>query len=394
MRFLMVLLLCMLPLFAIADPQSGFWDTGNSTTKALDNGETFTGTAIPVSSYKSVTVAVLTDQSGTLKIQFSPDKSNWDSTLSYDVAANNNDVHQLEITRPYMRVTFTNDSGSDQTFLRMTTLIGEQGKLTSKLNSTVQQDSDATVVRPADFKYEVAQGRWQNHSMWNKFGYNNDIDTASGEEILAAWGGTFQYLTSGETLTIVSSSTSDTSAGVGARSIVIWGVDSNWDDVIEVVTLNGTTNVVTTSSWIGINRISIYLAGSSVSNVGNITVTATTSGYTLGYMAAGEGTSQQCIFYVSDNHTLLLDWLVLNAIKTGGGSKPEVTYKGWVFSQVSNAKYEVFRASIDVADETNVQYSPSQPFVIAKKSIFWLTGQTTADNTSVRCRFSGVRIKD
>lgn len=281
--------------------------TNNSSDTALDNGASFTGKPIYVGNYPSITVAVLTDQSGKLYIQQSPDGNNWDSTLTYDVAASSNDVHRLTITRPFARVTYTNDSGSNQTYFRLTTLLGEQSHLTSTLSSVVQQDSDAQVVRPTDFRYEIAQSRYQNHTLWNKFGYNTDIDTTTDPEVLASWGGTFQYITAGETIDVVSSSTSDDSGSTGVNSIIVWGVDENWQQQTEIITMDGTTTVTTTSQWIGINRVSIYTTGSGTSNVGNITVTSTSTGHTMAVMPAGEGTTQMCVFYVAADYSFLAD---------------------------------------------------------------------------------------
>lgn len=394
MKISTFLFLILFSISLLAQDQTGFWDLGNSTTKALNNGESFTGAAIPVSGYSSLVVAALTDQDGKLYVQFSPDKSNWDSTLTYNVTASSNEVHELAITRPYMRVKFTNDSGSNQSYLRLTTLIGQKEKLTSILSSTIQQDADARVVRPSDFRYEVAQGRWQNHTLWNKFAYNGDLDT--GTELVAVFGGSFTYLTSASTLTIVSDSIADDGdpAGTGANSIVIYGIDANRTAQTEIVTLNGTTNVVTSTTWLGINRVALYLSGSGQVNAGNISITATTGGSTQGYIAAGEGVTQQAIFFTQASHTLVADWLAINVVKLAGGSAPRVTVKGLVYSALTNSKYEVFRTDIDTAVENHIPLNPSQPFVIGEKSVLWFEATTNTDNTIINVRFSGVEIKN
>jgi len=119
----------------------------NSSTAALNASATFTGSFVAVEQYGSVTCAVKTDQAGTLYIDFSPDGTNVDSTLSYSVAASTNEVHRLSVTRKYFRVRFTNTSVSNQTYFRLQSLAGEQPILTSSLNSTVQTDADAVVTR-------------------------------------------------------------------------------------------------------------------------------------------------------------------------------------------------------------------------------------------------------
>lgn len=366
----------------------------NSTDVVLTSGSTYTGTWEDVSAYSSMTVAVKTDQNGTFTIQFSTDGVNADSTLTrYYRTTQIEAPHRFTITRKYARVTFTNTASAHQTYIRLQVVYGEQGELNIPLDSNMAQDYDSTSVRPTEYKYETALGRRQGSTTWNKFGYNGDVDTGT-NEVLAAFGGTFTILTSASTLTLVSSSANDTSAGTGARSVVIYGVDADRMSQTEVVTLNGVSNVVTTSTWLGINRVAIYLAGSLQVNEGNINITATTGGSVQAYLPAGKGTTQQCIFFTQDNHTFLADWLWLNAEKLGGGATPKVQFRGWVYSAVSNAKYEVFYTLVDTSVETEHQLSPSQPFVIGERSVFWIEVTTDTNNSICSGRFSGIEFRD
>lgn len=369
--------------------------TDNSSTSVINTGNNFTGTWEDVTVYDSVVVAVKTDQNGYFEVQFSPDGVNQDSTLTrYYRTTQIEAPHRFTITRQYFRVVFYNNSGTNQTEFRLQTTLGMKSNLNAPIDSTLSQDFDSIAVRPTDFHTETALNRRQGAETWNKFGYNDDIDTASAE-VIAEFGGTFQYLTSGETIDIVSSSANDTnSAGTGARQLIIWGVDENWEYQLEVVNLNGTTTVTTTSQWIGINRVSIFLAGSGAKNDGVITITANTSSYNMASMPAGQGTTQQLIFYVPVSYQFLAEWLYFNAIKTSGGSSPEVTLFGHVYSDVAQAEFEVYRDSLDVADTQHIQLSPPTPFVIGEKSILWFTADTDTNNTAVRGRFSGELIRD
>lgn len=249
---------------------------------------------------------------------------------------------------------------------------------------------------PKDYTTESALGNVTGTTTWNKFGYNEDVDTGT-EEIIAEFGGAFQFLTAGETIDIVSTSTNDVdTTGTGVRKLILYGVDENWSPVIETVNMNGTTTVTTTSQWIGINRATIFQSGSANSNVGKITITANTSGYTMATMPAGQGTTQQCFFYVGADQQFLATWLYLGVIKSSGGGSPEVTFKGYVYSDVVQSEFEVFRDSIDLGGSNgdHLDLTPAEPFVIGEKSILWFTANTSANNTSVRGRFSGKLIND
>jgi hypothetical protein len=374
---------------------AGRVDAGNSTTTPLNASLTFTGAWVFSPSRSSISVAAKTDQDGKIEIQFSPDGTNEDSTLTrYYRTAQIEPPHRFTITRGYYRVKFTNTSASNQTYLRLQTLVGSREQLNIPVDAVMSQDYDATSVRPTDFKYEVALGRRQGSTTWNKFGYNGDIDI--GTETVWNVGGTFTQLTSASTLTVVSSDANDdgSPAGTGANSLIIYGIDADRKYQTEVVTLNGTTSVVTSASWLGVNRVAVYVCGSNDTNVGNITITATTGGSTQAYIAAGEGTTQQAIFFTQADHTFLADWLTFNVNKVSGGGTPRVTIKGWVKSFVSNAKYEVFRYTLDTTVENHVDISPTQPFVIGEKSILWFEATTDTNNTTVALRFSGIEFRD
>lgn len=158
---------------------TGSVDTGNSSNTPLNTGVTFTGTSKDVSSYPAFTVACLTDQNGTISVQFSTDNTNWDSTLTFVVTANTNEVHRITVTRKYMRVTFTNTSASNQTYFRLQTILGSHSQLTSPLNGNIQADADASLVRPLDFNLMVAEGLYQNRNNTVKDGITTSINTGA-----------------------------------------------------------------------------------------------------------------------------------------------------------------------------------------------------------------------
>jgi len=375
--------------------KTGAVDANNSSTTPLNAAGVFTGTWVDCSAHSDISVSVTTDQDGTYQVQFSPDGSNADSTLTrYYRTTQINVPHVFEITRKYVRVVFTNTSAGNQTYFRLQTILGSRGLLNIPIDSTISQDYDSISVRPTDYRYETALGRRQGSTTWNKFGYNSDIDI--GTEVIAAFGGSFTILSAASTLTIVSSSADDDGApaGIGANSVVIYGVDANRASQTEVVTLNGITNVVTATTWLGINRVAVYLAGSSQANVGLITVTATTGGSTQATIPVGEGSTQQSIFFTQANHILLADYLLLNGEKTGAGASPKIRFKGWVYSAVSNCKYLVLNKLLDTSAASSIELTPSQPFVIGEQSVLWFEATTDTNDTFASCRFSGIEVRD
>lgn len=364
----------------------------NGTVIALDDAEVFTGEWEDVGHWPNVTVAVKTDQNGYFTIQFSPDGVNQDSTLTrYYRPGQIEPPHNFTITRQYCRVVFTNDSGSNQTYLRLQTLYGDKPQLNAPLDSTLAQDFDAVATRPSDYGIEVSLGIRQGAELWNKWGYNPDVDV--GTEVVASWGGTFAINTTARTLSIVSDSTDDDDGGTGCNSVVLYGLNENWKETIEVVTLNGTTPVVTTSTWIGINRIAMFLCGTGQGNAGTITATKVTDGDMVGQLPVGEGVTQQCIFYVPVQHQFQMEWMLLNTARQAA-QNPYVEFKVWVYSTVNNGKQEVFRKAIDTSVQISHEVHPKRPFPIGEKSIVWIEATTDKTNTEVNARFSGILTKD
>lgn len=118
----------------------------NSTNTVLTTGATWTGTSEDVSGYGSVVVASKSDVAGTLYMEFSPDNTNWDSSLLFIVAANVNEVHRLSVTRKYFRIRYVNGA-TPQGFFRLQSTLSNTQPLTSALNSTVSSDADSLVTR-------------------------------------------------------------------------------------------------------------------------------------------------------------------------------------------------------------------------------------------------------
>lgn len=248
-----------------------------------------------------------------------------------------------------------------------------------------------TYISRGNYHYDVALGRRSGATTWNKFGYNPDIDI--GTETIWAPGGTHTILTSASTLDVVSDSANDTnSSGTGARSILIDGIDATWTRQQATVTLSGATPVTTSNSWLGVNRAYVITSGTSDSNEGNISITATTGGSLQAYLPAGGGVTQQLIFFTQANHTALADWLFVNVNKISGGGSPRVTIKGWAYSYIVDCKYEVFRHTTDSSVENTHELRPSQPFVIAEKQCLYFEATTDTNNTVVDGRFSLIEV--
>lgn len=363
---------------------------GNDSAVALADSGVFTGTWTKVPVGSLLTVDLKSDVDLTLEIQYSVDGgTSTDSTLTrYYRTAFIFAPELFKNARPYVRVVVTNESGGAASTMRLNSYIsGGEPVLNSPVDSTLAKDFGALAVRPTDFHTEVALGRRQGITTYNKWGYNDNVSI--GTELIASWGGVLQFLTTGELIEIASTSTDDDDGGTGVNSIVVYGVDENWDEQTIVYTMDGTTTVTSAESWIGINRVAVFLSGSGQTNAGTINITAKVSGYQMAQMPLGGGVTQQCIFYTPRNEQFLAEWLHFNAIKLSGGGNPEIIFKGWVYSAINNTKQEVYRGKLDTQRTNDLDIAPPTPFPLTEKTIFWLEATTDSNSTEVSARFSG-----
>jgi len=358
-------------------------DSTNSSTAPLVGDAVFTGEWLDVSAYSDVVVSVATDQDGSYSVQFSPDGTNIDSTLTRYYRTNQINVpHRFTITRRYVRVVFTNGD-TDQTYFRLQTHVGSYSSLNAPLDGTLSQDFDSISVRPTNYYDELSLGSRQGQSAFLKFGYNEDVGV--GTEVVASFGGTFTPLTTATTFVFVSSSTSDTTGGTGARTLLLSYIDADRNQAVEVITLNGTTNVTSAASGLGINRVVVLSAGTAKGNVGDISVTATTGGTDQARVPAGTSSTQQCIYFNPDGYSALVHKISFNVLKlSGGGGGPEVILALRVFNpKVTNAIYTLRRFKMDVSVSTAYEVNYDVPIRLDPTDVCWLECTTDKANTSV-----------
>jgi len=162
-----------------------------------------------------------------------------------------------------------------------------------------------TQLRNTDFMLEVVKGNVPGHSAINKFGHNPAV--ATGPEDIWSGGGIYAfYPATAQTMEVVSSDDEDGGAGTdtGALTMQIYGLDANWAEVDETITLNGTTVVaVTGHTYIRMYRAIVLTAGSHGTNVGNIAVRIASAGTTGAYIAADDGQTQQAIYTIPGGKT-------------------------------------------------------------------------------------------
>lgn len=158
------------------------------------------------------------------------------------------------------------------------------------------------------FELQLSRGQISWHSTLFKFGFNSVVGTSN--ETIWDGGGLYAYPAAAAVMYVSSSSTNDAAAGTGARTIQIEGLDVNYEQITETVTLNGQTQVATTKEFLRVFRAYVATAGSGGTAAGDIYIgtTGASSGVPTGTYYAkitlGENQTLMAVYTVPANHTL------------------------------------------------------------------------------------------
>jgi len=163
--------------------------------------------------------------------------------------------------------------------------------------------------RTEAFELQVARGMITGHKSLFKFGNNPDINGS----LETIWSGStlYVYPSAAIQMSVSSSSVDDAAAGTGARTISVQGLDANYNEIAETVTLNGQNAVTTTNSFLRVFRAFVITAGSTNTAQGTIyigtgTVTGGVPATVYAEIALGENQTTMAVWTVPANYTLYL----------------------------------------------------------------------------------------
>jgi len=159
------------------------------------------------------------------------------------------------------------------------------------------------------FELQVARGFIEGHKTLFKFGNNADINGSL--ETIWSQGGLYSYPAAAIQMKVSSSSTDDTGSGTGAQTVFVYGLDANYNEITEVVTLDGQTAVLTVQSFLRVNRAFVVTAGTGATAAGDIyvgtgVVTAGVPATVYAVISLGENQTTMAVWTVPAKHTLYL----------------------------------------------------------------------------------------
>lgn len=234
---------------------------------------------------------------------------------------------------------------------------------------------------------DITSGKVPGLSKVNKFGRNDDLD--AGTEYVWSGGGTWAAPTTARTHDIASTDANDTSAGTGARTIRVYGLDANYDLIEETVTMNGTSNVATANTYTMIYRMHLLTTGTGQTNAGTITATAQTDATVTARIEVGVGQTQMAIYAVPRNTT----GYIVNYYGDLGKTNAAAVTLRLKTCDIENPTTGAIRTRHEraVSEATNAVHifgAPhGTPLEVPEKSLVWIDATTTSNNVVVNAGF-------
>jgi hypothetical protein len=236
------------------------------------------------------------------------------------------------------------------------------------------------------FYTRVAQGTVPGYSSFSVFGYNPDVDQT--EESVWPDGGVVPHPTTDSQLTIVSTSTDDdgSPAGTGARTVYIEGLDENYEIVSETVTMNGTTGVTTTNSYMYVNQFYVVTVGTGGANAGEITAKVSTTLYDL--IATGYNTRTTAHYCVPAGYTAYLS----EGIFTAGQDSGTTGVTGYLKQHGPDGIVRV--GAVVAINNGSVQYDFANPYVVPEKNCIGASAVGSSNNNLISAYFNILLVQD
>jgi hypothetical protein len=224
---------------------------------------------------------------------------------------------------------------------------------------------------------DIARGSISNSKIVHKFGANFDIDQGTDPESVWSGGGVYPWasLSSAETIYCLSTDAGDTT------TLTIEGLDANYDEISETVTLTGTSAVTTSNTFLRVFRMTY-----DATNVGTITArTVSASGTIVAQIDAGYAQTLMAVYTVPAGFTAYL--VALDATIDGTKTCQMLMYHR-LFGKP-------FRIAHVAESDGHYRYDFTAPLTVPEKTdIDIRINEVSGNDARVTANFDLVLIKD
>lgn len=233
---------------------------------------------------------------------------------------------------------------------------------------------DLKTTSSRDPFFDVARGLRPDCETVHLFGINNAVGTSF--ETIFDDGGVYPFPQTAQTLGVVSDDTADT------MSVLITGLDGDYNKITETVELTGQSEVSTTQSFLRVNDARI----TSGENAGDITISSGSDVVAL--IKSGDGVHKAIVYSVPAGHSLFIKKVLIDG------------------TIIANRKFR-FRAALHdpAADDlilrfwesitsTSLDFNLDIPFLVPEKKDFCIEARAENISGAVAAYVSGLLIKE
>jgi len=225
------------------------------------------------------------------------------------------------------------------------------------------------------FNLNVARGKVRGAKVVNIFGFNAD----TGTDMRALWeladSTDYVFPTSAVNMTVTSDAADD------GKTMKIFGLDANYEEIEELVTLNNATPPVTTLAFFRINKVVMI----SATNTANVSVT--NGGVTYARIDDGRSTNQASIYTVPAGCAFYL-YRIDAFMNDASAAKP-----GLFRNRVSYPNGRVLRVA-DTPYLNQMNIKRDFPFKYDEKTDIQLQVRTLSGTTYAGVFGEGIEIKE
>lgn len=261
-----------------------------------------------------------------------------------------------------------NPSTTTDTLLTINDLNSDIEALHSRQHSLFTSNVHA---RGMDFYTAVGLGLIPGFKRMTALGNNPDVSQGSIPEDSWFGGGLYPWLDSATTLKITAG-VNDTAAGTGARTVLVNGLDANYNEISELVTLDGASSVTLALQYLRIQNALIMSAGSAKINLSDIIIADVATSTTRAIIPAGVGITRQAIVTVPAGYTMTMHSMYIGINRSPVASNITVA----TFFQSPNGYY---RLPVELSTDGAPYRHEGIPGIIASEKT----------DISLRCVYAG-----
>ena len=248
-----------------------------------------------------------------------------------------------------------------------------------------------------EFYFQLARDQILNHKHIFKYGFNATVTTSN--DTIWLQEGSYTWQSAATVVSVTSSDANDDGdpVGTGALTVTLEGLDANYDEISETVTLNGTTVVNTDASFLRLHRMFVATAGTGLTNAGTIYAAVTGDTYgtpgvpdtatgIMSTIGVGEGQTLQALYTVPAGYTAYVK--NISAGSVDGTNATTITLRQ---RPVNGA----FRTSEKfVAFKGTVTQEHKIPLEFPEKTDLELKGDSALSTTDVAGSFDVILVKN